>query len=175
MSWNPLVGRRRAARSRNSLRSRKRISSIIYPSFGADFFAHLSHLGDAAGIGLDLTGHKRYFRRPEQSLRWRGRIIPSIRSNYLITLLMLSGIACGEDFSRQGQDALEKNEYHKAIAAFTNAIEANPKGSENYRGRGDAYLQINQIDRALADLDKALGLDPRDSAALPAARLPPFG
>lgn len=50
-----------------------------------------------------------------------------------------SGLARGEeDFARQGEQALKKEDYKKAIALFTKAIKANPKYAANYRGRGDA-------------------------------------
>ncbi|MGH7227416.1 MAG: tetratricopeptide repeat protein, partial [Gemmataceae bacterium] len=56
------------------------------------------------------------------------------------SVFLLSARADAEDFARQGQQALERNDPNQAIACFSKAIQANPKDAASYRGRGDAYL-----------------------------------
>ena len=80
--------------------------------------------------------------------------------------LLLPALALAEDFSQQGQQALKKEDYERAIACLSKAIEANPKDAASYRGRGDAYLQKDKFDQALADLNEAIRLNPKDAMAL---------
>lgn len=91
------------------------------------------------------------------SIRWLG---------VATCVFLLSSFAAAEDFARQGQQALEKNDPNQAIACFSKAIQANPKDAASYRGRGDAYLQLGKFDPALADLNEARHLEPRDAAIL---------
>jgi tetratricopeptide (TPR) repeat protein len=57
---------------------------------------------------------------------------------------------------------LNNEQYDKAIGAYTEAIQRNPKFSLAYIGRGDVYLAKNDYDRALADYEQASRLDPRN-------------
>ncbi|MFC2003663.1 tetratricopeptide repeat protein [Chloroflexota bacterium] len=51
-------------------------------------------------------------------------------------------------------------EYHKAIAAFTRAIELDPTLAIAYSNRGWAHINLEQYDQAIADCTKAIELDP---------------
>ena len=53
-----------------------------------------------------------------------------------------------------------KGEYHKAIIAFTKAIELDPSLALAYNNRGWAYIELGQYEQAIADYDKAIELDP---------------
>ena len=50
-------------------------------------------------------------------------------------------------------------EYHKAIAAFTRAIELDPNFAPAYSNRGWAYIELGQYEQAIADYNKAAELD----------------
>jgi tetratricopeptide (TPR) repeat protein len=65
----------------------------------------------------------------------------------------------------KGMEALGKGDFTKAIAAYTKAIERDPKYAFSYIGRGDAYLASGDFDRAIADYDRAVRLDPTNAAA----------
>jgi tetratricopeptide (TPR) repeat protein len=54
-----------------------------------------------------------------------------------------------------GQAALQKHDYPKAIEAFTHLIEQNPKRGEYYVGRAQAYMGVSDYDKAIADCKKA--------------------
>jgi tetratricopeptide (TPR) repeat protein len=71
----------------------------------------------------------------------------------------------------KGLQALGKGDFTKAIAAYTKAIERDPKYAFSYIGRGDAYLASGDFDRAIADYDRAVRLDPTNSAARERAEL----
>jgi tetratricopeptide (TPR) repeat protein len=102
---------------------------------------------------LDRTDESRYLPNLAQLPDSGDRPMTAVRWLTTITVLigMLPAPAHGEDIARQGQQALEKEEYDKAIAAFTTAIETNPKDAASYRGRGDAYRKLDKLDRALAE------------------------
>ena len=51
------------------------------------------------------------------------------------------------------------------IARCGRAIEADPGDIEAYASRGLAYLRKGEIDRAVADYDRALSIDPDDAIA----------
>lgn len=53
-----------------------------------------------------------------------------------------------------------KVEYHKAIVAFTAAIELDPNLALAYNNRGWAYLRLRQYEKAVADYGQAMSLDP---------------
>jgi len=76
--------------------------------------------------------------------------------------LTVSSPAFGQaDPLQQGRAALEKKDFARAIAAFTEAIRANPKDAKAYW----AYKQNDELEKALADLTEALRLDPKDATA----------
>jgi tetratricopeptide (TPR) repeat protein len=48
-----------------------------------------------------------------------------------------------------------------AIAACDQAIRQNPKDAESYSSRGGEYMAKRELDRAIADYNKAIELDPK--------------
>ena len=66
-----------------------------------------------------------------------------------------------EEYLHRGDAYFEKEEYDKAIAEFSRAIELDPNYAEAYYKRGVAYLRKDKYDEAIADLTKAIELDPR--------------
>ena len=70
---------------------------------------------------------------------------------------------------REGYQALLRRDYDKAIAYLTRAIEIGDLARSNqalaYHYRGALYLKRERIDEAIADLDRALALNPRLATA----------
>src|SRR5690242_1849407 len=96
----------------------------------------------------------------------RGQRMTSIHAFCLVSATMLlPPLTSRENFTREGWEALEKEDYNKAIAVLTKAIKANPKVAENYVGRGYAYLHLDKLDQALADLNAAIQRDPHYASA----------
>jgi tetratricopeptide (TPR) repeat protein len=70
--------------------------------------------------------------------------------------------------------------YREAIAIFTDGIARHPGDARMLRHRGHRYLTVREIDRAIADFEKAAGLmagqpDPVEPDGLPNARNVPTG
>ena len=55
-------------------------------------------------------------------------------------------------------------DYEAAIAYYTEAVELNPRAAAAYVNRGVAYESTGDLDRALRDYGKALGLEPKPEA-----------
>ena len=53
-----------------------------------------------------------------------------------------------------------EGEYHKAIAAFTKAIELDPNFAPAYSNRGWAYIRLGQYEQAVANCTNAIESDP---------------
>ncbi len=70
---------------------------------------------------------------------------------------------------RAGYDAMMRQEYDKAIALFTSAIErgdlSRPNQALAFHYRGAEYLKKNQLAEAIRDLDNALRIDPKLATA----------
>jgi len=47
------------------------------------------------------------------------------------------------------------NEHELAIGYYTRAIDVDPREARLYLGRGKAYLQLNELEKARADFEKA--------------------
>jgi tetratricopeptide (TPR) repeat protein len=59
-------------------------------------------------------------------------------------------------------DALSRSRWDEAIAVCSREIAATPGSFHAYNHRGLAYMQKNELDRALADFNVALKIAPRD-------------
>lgn len=101
-----------------------------------------------------------------------------------LLVLALGALACASvlgstatptpDHRRLGLDALDRQEYARAIQEFALAIDAEPQKAELYYLRGSAYYERyrtafergssdadpKDVDRAIADFTLAIGLDP---------------
>ena len=92
-------------------------------------------------------------------------------NRYLLAILLVLGLcACGQNTQTTWQEQydlgvryLSEGNYEEAVIAFTAAIEIDPKRSEAYMGRGEAFLGAGEtedaIRRALMDYQTAVELD----------------
>jgi tetratricopeptide (TPR) repeat protein len=66
-----------------------------------------------------------------------------------------------ETYFKQGEDYRNNNQYDKAIAAYTKAIEINPQYAEAYFNRGNVYHDLKEYDKAIKDYNKAIEINPQ--------------
>ena len=82
----------------------------------------------------------------------------------LCVVASLPAAATSRGNFREGYQALLRRDYDKAIAYLTRAIEIGDLRRSNqalaYHYRGALYLKRDRIDEAIADLDRALALNP---------------
>src|ERR1700722_8246190 len=69
----------------------------------------------------------------------------------------------GADKIKQGQEAISKSEFPRAIEIFSEVIASDNKNSEAYNGRGVGHLAQNEDQPALADFTEAIRLAPKSS------------
>ncbi len=86
------------------------------------------------------------------------------RKTLLFLLLPLLFLSCAEnenkDFVKQGIEYLTDQEYDKAEASFSKAIEKNPKNAEGYYGLGGIYNYKEKYPDAEKAFKTVLQLDP---------------
>jgi len=82
-------------------------------------------------------------------------------------LVATSVLGCGggspEAAFQRGQKMLKAGDRKKAVAAFTEAINIDPKYEQAYTWRGVAYNEMGDHKKALADFTSAIKLGSRDS------------
>ena len=66
---------------------------------------------------------------------------------------------------RQGQSLEAQQSYDAAVAAYTQAIEADPRNDAAYLHRGYVHQQLGEFERAAADFASSLALQPNSSRA----------
>jgi Tfp pilus assembly protein PilF len=80
--------------------------------------------------------------------------------------LTVPAICCAEELAGLGQQALLRNDPQQAVVLYTKAIQNNPAEASSYRGRAEAYQELEKFDLALADLNTCLRLQPQNAVAL---------
>lgn len=61
---------------------------------------------------------------------------------------------------RRQEGKYELEEYNMALMYYNKAIELNPNNAKVYNGRANIYRLTNNIPAAMADIEKAIALDP---------------
>ncbi|MDP7033590.1 MAG: tetratricopeptide repeat protein, partial [Planctomycetota bacterium] len=69
------------------------------------------------------------------------------------------------DFLQQGLLYLEKRMHEKAIIAYTQAIQLNPRFAQAYVNRGNVHFHKENLDSALQDYSRAIEIDPKNANA----------
>jgi tetratricopeptide (TPR) repeat protein/predicted aspartyl protease len=69
-------------------------------------------------------------------------------------------------YSRRGTAFAARRDFAQAIADLTRACDLDPRNPEYFYQRGIVYRDDNQAELAVADFDRALGLEPDDLSAL---------
>jgi tetratricopeptide (TPR) repeat protein len=75
-------------------------------------------------------------------------------------LLLAAAVLPGAARADAAKDCANKSG-PEAIRACTEAIQHNPHDAKSYNNRGVEYLNAGVIDRAIADYDLAIRLDPK--------------
>uniref|UniRef100_A0A7S1TCA8 J domain-containing protein n=1 Tax=Compsopogon caeruleus TaxID=31354 RepID=A0A7S1TCA8_9RHOD len=77
----------------------------------------------------------------------------------------MHGESAGEDreadrYKEEGNAAFAIQEYHRAVAAYSMAIELAPTRSTLFSNRSAAYTKLGLLDKAIRDADMCIALDP---------------
>jgi tetratricopeptide (TPR) repeat protein len=100
--------------------------------------------------------------------QWRQAQSQSERARSgLATATQLAGSLAfdlGDEFRRHGLSQEVGRMFDRAIEAFDQITKIDPS-ADAYRGRGVAYYEKGDLDRAMADFDKAITLDPKSARA----------
>ena len=84
----------------------------------------------------------------------------------LLALLSMLGCSSREERSDaafdRGYAAMERKDYDKAIAEFTEAIRLDPQYDAAYHNRGHVYAERKDYAKAIADFNEAIRLNPQD-------------
>jgi len=87
----------------------------------------------------------------------------------LIVLLLIVGCMSREERSDEAFDrgyaAMERKDYDKAIAEYTEAIRLDPQSDAAYHNRAHVYFGKKEYARAIADYNEAIRINPRDPAS----------
>jgi tetratricopeptide (TPR) repeat protein/predicted aspartyl protease len=74
--------------------------------------------------------------------------------------------ATGDELARRGDALMSRHDYEGAVAAFTQAIQLEPKVAKHHTDRAAARRYLHQPVLAMADYEAALSLDPTNVTAL---------
>ncbi|MTJ13027.1 tetratricopeptide repeat protein [Anabaena sp. UHCC 0187] len=69
------------------------------------------------------------------------------------------------DYYQRGDTAYQQQNYHQAVANFTQAIKKNPQYAKGYVNLGNARYNLNDYEGALANYNEALKLNPQEVKA----------
>lgn len=86
-----------------------------------------------------------------KAITLNARLLEQLRPNFWII------------YTQRGEDALKNGNYQAAVGDFTKAIATSSEpraAAKSYQERGSANLMLNFLDAAIADLSKAIDLDP---------------
>ena len=86
------------------------------------------------------------------------------RSGAGLLLLGLGLTGCGQDTTAARDCTQPRNPKHQ-IEACTRVISANAKSAEAFNNRCQAYNQLEDTNKAIADCNAALKLEPRNASA----------
>lgn len=91
-----------------------------------------------------------------------GKVFGLLLSGLALVLLTACSAASTATWQQQydlGMKYLSEGNYQEAIAAFTAAIEIDPKNATIYLGRAEAYAALEQYEQALEDYDSVISIE----------------
>ncbi len=83
---------------------------------------------------------------------------------FFITLIFTG--ACRNESTIMGDKYFEQGEYQKAIDAYNNYLEINPRNIKSIYNRGRSYEELGNQKKAMSDFEHVLKLDPKNVSAL---------
>ncbi|MGB3760567.1 MAG: tetratricopeptide repeat protein [Rivularia sp. (in: cyanobacteria)] len=128
----------------------------------ADFQGAITDLNQAIRINPKYAFA--YYRRAEarQNTGERDKAIEDLKK--AAELFSAQGYK-GDAFRSKGSMLYLQNNYPGAIAAYSQAIQLNPKDIDAYNERGNVRVQSGDLKGAIADYNKSLSLQPSDAYA----------
>lgn len=91
------------------------------------------------------------------------------RASLVLVLLIGIFIPCSgqtaDDYFKRGNDHLNKNEYEKAVANYTEALRLDSRHASAYLNRAVAHLKLNDFDKAINDCTQAIKINPKSAEA----------
>jgi tetratricopeptide (TPR) repeat protein len=87
-----------------------------------------------------------------------------LRGGAGVLLLGLAAAGCGEDATAARECTQPRNPKHQ-VEACSRVISANAKSAEALNNRCQAYNQLEDTNKAIADCNAALKLEPRNASA----------
>jgi Flp pilus assembly protein TadD len=77
-----------------------------------------------------------------------------------------SGSASMDLLLERGRDAMERDDWSRAIEHFSALVDHAPGFAEGWNARATAYFQAGQFGQSLSDIERTLALNPRHFGAL---------
>jgi len=99
---------------------------------------------------------------------WRMGMKNYLKGVFILIFVVLNMTLCiktpttAEEFLKRGQSYTDKNDYDKAIADYSKALQLNPNLADAYKKRGIAYALKGDYDQAIENLTQSIMLNPND-------------
>lgn len=87
-----------------------------------------------------------------------------VRGSVCVLIVAFAAAACGDD-TAAAKDCSQPRNAKQQVEACTKLIAGNAKSAEAYNNRCQAYNQLEETGKALADCNAALKLEPRNASA----------
>jgi tetratricopeptide (TPR) repeat protein len=117
-----------------------------------------------------LTGHKEYQSKETVFLKQK----TMKRAIQLLIFLLMAGIIYSQSakqYAKAGKEFVEAKKYNDAIAQLTKAIDLEPKKTDYYMLRSDAYEKNGDMSNAYEDVKRAIVFDNDADLKVSAGRL----
>ncbi|HEU0223058.1 MAG TPA: tetratricopeptide repeat protein [Paracoccaceae bacterium] len=100
------------------------------------------------------------------ALRDREAANPAKIEERIIELWSLSGSDTADLLLRRGRDAMNKEDFKRAVEHFTALIDHAPDFAEAWNARATAYFMMDEYGLSIADIQHVLTLNPQHFGAL---------
>ena len=84
--------------------------------------------------------------------------------SYLAAIFLFT--ACGDNQSSEGDKLFQQGQYEAAIQQYSEYLEYNPEDLKAIYNQGRAYEELGQLDKSLANFEKAIEIDPLHANSL---------